>query len=197
MIIIFLIAILFAKFRGCEIKPAFKSVALYPPFIFEIIYLVLQVFVMTANYDVIVFAEIFKKMYLLSFLVPIIMLKLYKPGLIGSAFIVAGTAMNNFVIALNNGKMPVFPTLTYLTGYVKSDTFERINDIHVLGNADTKMIILADIFDVGWSILSIGDILIHSFAGIIVYFAIVELNKRKDEGFTLRPLILKPRQTEN
>ncbi|MGV8905458.1 MAG: DUF5317 family protein [Acetobacterium sp.] len=191
MLITSLIAVFFAKYRGCDIKPGFKSIALYPPIIFEITYLILQVFVMQGNYDVIVFADIFKKTYLLSFLFPIIMLKLYKPGLIGSAFVVAGTAMNNLVIAANEGKMPVFPSLTYLTGYVKSDTFEKINDIHILGNADTQMIILSDIIDVGWSVLSIGDILIHTFAGIIVYSAIVELNKIKNEGFELKTLFYK------
>lgn len=193
MIIMFLIAVCFAKIRGCDIKLGLKSIALYPPLICEITYLILQVFVMREYYAVIEFADIFKKVYMLSFLFPIIMLKLYKPGLIGAGFVVAGTAMNNFVIFSNNGKMPVFPTLTYLTGYVKSDTFERINDIHVLGNADTQMIILSDIFDVGWSILSIGDILIHLFAGIVVYSAIVELNKRKDENFKLKPLVSKPK----
>lgn len=86
MIIIFLIAAFLAKLRGCDIKLAFNSVALYPPIICEIIYLVLQVFVMRENYAVIEFADIFKKLYMLSFLFPIIMLKLYKPGLIGSAF---------------------------------------------------------------------------------------------------------------
>lgn len=191
MIIIFLMAICFAKYRGCEIKPIFKSMALYPPIICEIAYLILQIYVMNGDYDILIFADIFKKIYLLSFLFPIIMLRLYKPGLIGSAFVMVGTALNNWVMVANNGKMPVFPTLTYLTGYVKSDTFEKINDIHILGNAGTQMIILSDIFDVGWSILSIGDILIHLFAGIIVYSAIVELNKKKNENFVLKPLISK------
>lgn len=168
-----------------------KVLPFTPPIICEIIYLVLQIFVMRGDYAVIVFADIFKKTYLLSFLFPIIMLKLYKPGLIGAGFILAGTALNNSVMYANNGRMPVFPSLTYLTGYVKSDTFQKISDIHVLGNADTQMIILSDIFDVGWSILSIGDVLIHLFAGIIVYSTIVELNKRKNDNFILKPLIFK------
>ena len=191
MVFTLLIAVCFAKYRGCEIKPAFTNVVLYPPIVCEIIYLVLQVFVMRGDYWVIEFADVFKKLYLLSFLFPIIMLKLYKPGLVGAGFILAGTALNNLVMYANNGKMPVFPSLTYLTGYVKSDTFQKINDIHILGNADTQMIILSDIFDVGWSILSIGDVLIHTFAGIVVYSAIVELNKRKNDDIILKPLIFK------
>lgn len=188
MFITFLFALCFAKFRGCEIKLGLKSMALYPPIICEIVYLGLQYFVMTGNYEVIAFADVFKKVYLLSFLFPIIYLKLYKPGLIGAGFVVLGTSLNNWVMYLNNGKMPVFPSLTYLTGYVKSDTFQKINDIHVLGNADTNMIILSDIIDVGWSILSIGDILIRVFAGIVVYCAIVELNKQKNKSFGLKPI---------
>ncbi len=189
MIITFIIAIIIAKFRGAEIRLGLKSPALYPPICCEIGYLVLQLLVMQGNYHVIGYADIFKKVYLLSFLFPIIYLKLYKPGLIGAVFVSIGTWLNNWVIQLNGGKMPVFPSLSYLTGYVKGDTFQKINDIHILGNADTKMIIFSDIIDVGWSVLSIGDILIRVFAGIVVYAAIIELNKQKNESFQLKSIL--------
>ncbi|AFA47369.1 DUF5317 family protein [Acetobacterium woodii] len=188
MIITFIVAIVFAKFRGGEIRFGLKSPALYPPICCEIGYLILQLLVMRGNYQVIGYADIFKKIYLLSFLFPIVYLKLYKPGLIGAVFVSVGTWLNNWVMQLNGGKMPVFPSLSYLTGYVKADTFQKINDIHILGNADTKMIIFSDIIDVGWSVLSIGDILIRVFAGIVIYSAIIELNKQKNESFQLKPI---------
>jgi hypothetical protein len=186
MIITFIIGVLIAKYRGCELKLGIKNFVLYPPMICELIYVILQIFVFQGNYQVIEFAEIFKKLYLLSFLVSIIMLKLYVPGLIGSAFILIGTGMNKLVMFFNNGKMPVFPSLSYLTGYVKKETFSQINDIHVLGGADTKLVIFSDIIDVGGSILSIGDVLIYLFTGIIVYATLVELNKRENKNFKLK-----------
>lgn len=189
MLITFLIAAGFAKKRGCDLKIIFKSIALYPPAVCEVIYLIMQFFVFQGNYDVIAFADVFKKTYMLSFLFPIIWLKLYKQGLIGSIFVMLGTASNNLVMNLNDGKMPVFPTISYWTGYVKNDTFQKVNDIHVLGTANTKMIILSDVFDVGWSVLSIGDIFIRIFVGIIVYSAIVELNKRSMAEFNLKPIL--------
>ena len=89
--------------------------------------------------------------------------QLYKPALIGSGSIVFGTLLNNFVISQNNGKMPAFPSLSYLTGYIKPHTFQAVNDIHVLGSGATHWKFLTDYIDFGYSILSPGDLFIHFF----------------------------------
>ena len=70
--------------------------------------------------------------------------------------------------AANGGEMPAFPSLTYFTGYLKSDTFSKIQDIHILGDSSVKFKYLSDIIDIGYSILSIGDILIRIFVVIII-----------------------------
>lgn len=154
----------------------FKSWTVYPVFAFEIVLVYFQVQVFRGNYWVVEWAELFKSSYMFLFLIPMLAFKLYKQGIIGSAFILSGTMLNKLVMHLNGGKMPVFPTLSYYTGYVKADTFTQINDIHILGDGSTKAIFLSDIIDVGYSILSIGDILIRVFVFLILYAAIVKMN---------------------
>ena len=76
--------------------------------------------------------------------------------------------------------MPVYPTISRYTGYIKSNTLSIINDnIHVLGNGATKYKFLSDFIDLGYSIMSIGDLLIHLFVVIVLYNVIAEINKRE------------------
>jgi hypothetical protein len=96
--------------------------------------------------------------------------------MIGSIFIFIGSILNDIAIKYNNGKMPVFPKLSYWTGYVKEDSFTKINDIHVWGNSSTKLKFLTDIIDTGYSILSIGDVFIRVFVFIIIFNVIKHIN---------------------
>ena len=80
-------------------------------------------------------------------------------------------------MAANGGEMPAFPSLTYFTGYLKSDTFSKIQDIHMLGDSSVKLKYLSDIIDIGYSILSIGDILIRVFVVIIIYVTVKKTNE--------------------
>ena len=81
----------------------------------------------------------------------------------------------------NSGKMPVYPSLTYFTGYAKPEMFidsAKYGDFHILGDAYTKMIPLCDIFDVfGYCVMSIGDIIVRSFLFLVIYYCIKESNK--------------------
>jgi hypothetical protein len=51
-----------------------------------------------------------------------------------------------------------------------------MNNIHILGGQTTKLKLLTDIFDVGYSIMSIGDIMIHLFTFVIIYNAVKRIN---------------------
>ena len=77
--------------------------------------------------------------------------------------------------------MPVFPSLSYITGYAKPEGFGLVNDLHILGNSQTNLKILTDYIDLGYSILSIGDILIRIFVFLIIYKSIVKSNKLTKE----------------
>lgn len=177
MIETILLALVYAKARGNKLKPFFKSWAVYPILIFELMYIILEVMLFHGDYRLIKYTSLFHYLYLLTFLILIIKYKLNTSAILGSIFIFIGTMLNNIVIRANNGKMPVFPTLSYLTGYAKLDSFTKVNDIHILGNTATKLKSLTDIFDVGYSIMSIGDIFIRVFAFIIIVNAIKVINE--------------------
>lgn len=176
MIEVILIAMLSAKIKGYNLKPLFKSWIMYPIFVYELMYLILQVTVFLGDYRFVKYAGTLKLIHLYLFLIPIIKYKKYYSAIIGSIFIFIGSTLNNVAIKMNNGHMPVFPTLSYWTGYVKEDSFNRINDIHVLGNSATKLRILTDVIDIGYSILSIGDIFIRCFAFIVIFSVIKHVN---------------------
>lgn len=178
MIEVILIALLTAKIKGYNLKPFFKSRAMYPIFAYEIIYIFLQATIFFGDYRFVKYANIIKSGYLYLYLIPIIIYKKYYSAIIGSIFILIGSTLNNIAIKDNSGSMPVFPTLSYWTGYVKGNSFVKANDIHILGNSETKLKFLTDIIDIGYSILSIGDIFIRCFAFLVIFSVIKELNKQ-------------------
>ena len=94
----------------------------------------------------------------------------------------AGTVMNKVVMHYNGGKMPVFPSFSYLTGYTTPEMLTSgVDSIHIMGDASTKLPFLADFIDVGYSILSIGDIFIRGFVFIMLYATIKRTcSKRKE-----------------
>ena len=76
--------------------------------------------------------------------------------------------------------MPIFPDISYSTGYTQYNVImnaSKFSDFHVLGDHTTRLIFLSDIFDIGGSIWSPGDVLCRLFAFIIVYFSVKEISK--------------------
>lgn len=181
MIIYVLLAFGWAKIRGYRIRPIFKAYALYPFALVELLYWSLQVMIFTGNYTFVPYSSYIKSAFLYALILPMLVYKLYKPGLVGAACILTGTALNRFVMHQNGGKMPVFPTLSKLTGYYSDMGIPPTDSIHVLGDQTTKFKWLADYIDVGYSIVSPGDVLIHLFTFIIVYYSIKEINRRLKE----------------
>jgi hypothetical protein len=177
MFIIILLAALFAKIKGYPLKPLLKAYALYPYFIAEVLSLFLQMSIFAGNYTFVQYASIIKTVYLYTLILPIVVYKLYKPGIIGAILIVVGTALNKFVMSQNGGKMPVFASFSKITGYYDETAILTIDNVHVNGDETTKFKFLTDYIDVGYSILSIGDILIHAFVLIVIYMVIKEVNK--------------------
>lgn len=171
-----LLALLFAKIKGYKIKPLFKSWAIYPVLIFEIIYLIGQVAIFSGNYNFIGFMSSLKIFYLTSYLLLIFKYEIYVSSIIGAGFVLLGGVLNDIVIKANGGFMPVYPTLSYFTGYVKPGVFDLVKDIHILGNSQTKLKILTDFVDIGYSILSVGDVFIRVFVFLIIYNSIKKIS---------------------
>jgi len=176
-----LFAILFAKIKGYKISYLFKSWTIYPIILAEIVLIFFQMTVFFNIYYFIQFSNINKLIHLMLFLVPFFIFKLYKAGLIGSISIVIGTAMNKFVMLQNGGKMPVFPTLSKFTGYYKPGAFDKAQSIHILGSSSTNFKIFSDYIDLGYSILSVGDLFVHFFAFVIIFYTIKALNIEKSK----------------
>lgn len=177
MIETILIAGLVAKIKGYKIKPLFKRWEIYPVLVFTAIYCLLNITIFFENYYFVKYAGVLEKLYILTFLILIIKHEQYKEAIIGSISMIIGTMLNKIAIINNGGKMPVFPTLSYITGYCKLGAFEKVNDIHALGGATTKFKILTDFIDLGYSILSIGDIFIRAFVFIIIFKTIKSINE--------------------
>lgn len=177
MIETILLALIFSKVKGYRLMPLFKSWTIYPVIGFEILYILFEIMIFNGNYMFVNYSGVFHVFYILSFLGLIIKYRLNYSAITGSIYIFIGTILNKFVIFYNNGKMPVFPTLSYYTGYIKHEALSKVNDIHIIGDTSTKFKPLTDIFDVGYSIMSIGDILIRAFAFIILFNAVKSLNR--------------------
>ncbi|NLA85920.1 MAG: DUF5317 domain-containing protein [Clostridiales bacterium] len=176
MIFAILFALVLAKIKGYKLKPLLRVYALYPFAFLTAVMIYFQVCVFFHNYSWIKYAGYIKSIYLFSLVIPFLVYKLYKPGLVGALLILAGTFLNKFAIWQNGGKMPVFATLSRLTGYYSEEAIKTADNLHSIGDASTKFKILTDYIDIGYSILSIGDLLIHSFALIIMYYVIKEVN---------------------
>jgi len=180
MIETILIALLICKIKGYKISPLFKSYTIYPVIFFEIIYLFVQANIFLENYEVIKYVGLLKSLYLCSYLPMIFKYNLYIKSIIGSVFVILGGKLNDIAIKANDGFMPVFPKLSYITGYATVESFNKVEDIHILGSEITKLKYLTDIFDIGYSILSIGDIFIRLFVFIIIYGSIKTLQSNEE-----------------
>lgn len=172
-----LLAVLVAKIKGYKLKPLFKTWAVYPSMAFTLFYIFLQISIFLGSYDFVKYAGLLEKLYILTFLPLILEYELYKSAFVGSACIFIGTLLNKLAMSANGGKMPVFPTLSYITGYIKADSFSKVKDIHTLGSSVTKLKFLTDYIDIGYSILSIGDVFIRVFTFIIFFNAIKHANE--------------------
>lgn len=175
-----LLALIYSKYKKHEIKPLFRQKEIYYILSIELIYIIMQVTLFNGNYTAIKYASLLKSVYLCSYLGLILKHELYKEALIGSGLMLLGGLCNEIAINANGGKMPVFPSLSLITGYAKPGAFDLANkvanDFHILGNSDTNLKLLTDIFDIGYSILSIGDILMRVFIVLVIYGAIKRLN---------------------
>jgi hypothetical protein len=171
-----LLAFLFAKIKGYKIRPLFKSWTIYPLIGFEIINLIGQVIIFSGNYEFVEFMRSSKTIYLSIYLLLVFKYEIYTSSIIGAIFVFLGGILNDIAMKANEGFMPVYPTLSYLTGYAKPEAFDLVKDIHILGNSQTKLKILTDFIDLGYSILSIGDVFIRVFVFIIIYNSIKKIS---------------------
>ena len=173
------IALLVAKIKKYKMKPLFMSWSVNPLLIMCFLYVILEFLLFKGIYSPIKYTNIIKLLTFLSIFILIINYNLYISSAIGSIFLIIGSLLNYIAITSNGGKMPVFISLSKLTGYAKLDSFSKVNDIHILGTSMVKYKFLTDIFDTGYCVMSIGDIFIRIFLLIIIYKSVQYANVNK------------------
>lgn len=178
MLLFVLLAVVIARFRGKRIRVLLHEPSLIPMWIVEIVFWLLQLCIWREDYRFIGYAAYLQTAAILCLIPPILRFRLYPQAIIGAVLTCIGSVSNRIVMAANNGKMPVHPSLSILTRYCQAGALELSGDArHILMSERTKLNFLADYIDVGFSILSPGDVLIHLFTAIIVYATIVRLNE--------------------
>jgi len=166
------------------IKPILKQWSFYPVIFMSIFYVYLQYTIMNQNYYFLQYQHIIKNAILGSYMVlgldVLLRYEKYKEYIIACCSLLCGFTLNYIVMHFNQGKMPIFPDISYSTGYTQYNVImnaSKFSDFHVLGDHTTRLIFLSDIFDIGGSIWSPGDVLCRLFAFIIVYFSVKEISK--------------------
>ncbi|AEY65380.1 DUF5317 family protein [Clostridium sp. BNL1100] len=172
-----LLALFVAKIKGMSIKKIFKKWEFYPVFLCSLIYIFLQIGMFKGEYFLLTYTNVYKLVYSICIFFLIYRFKIYKQGFLGMGLMFLGMVLNEFVKYFNNGKMPVFPSLSLKTGYISLDTLNSVDGWHVLGNNKTHVKFLSDIFDTGYCVMSLGDILVRAFVFIVLYFSFKTIKK--------------------
>lgn len=164
------------EFKEYSIKPLFKDWSFYLFAALFIVYMILQISVFWGNYKVASYRDMVKIAYILTAAIMIFKHKIYRPGFVGAVCALVGGILNIIVVRANEGKMPVYPTFTLVTGYLKG--IGNLNDgLHVLGSASTNLKFLTDWMDDGWNVMSPGDVLFRLLAAVVLYYVIKSLNE--------------------
>jgi hypothetical protein len=125
------------------------------------------------NHSFVKYADALQTFMILSLIFPIVRRQIFAPTMVGVGLTVVGTVMNRIVIHANGGKMPVYPTLSKWIGYYKDGQLDgSIDQLHVLLDDSSRLAFLADYIDFGLCVLSPGDVLIHAFASIVIYYTV-------------------------
>jgi len=178
-------------YKQYSIRQLFKHWSLYPSIISVIFYLYLEYTMFIGDHYFLQYSYIIKTTILLSYLPLIYTYKLYyntkykddnmlkyltSPMFISAICLLIGSGLNKLAINSNYGYMPTYPSITFWTGYIKPDGF--IDGVHTLGNAYSNMVLLCNTWDLGFTVLSPGDIIIRFFPYIILYYSI-EISSKK------------------
>ena len=189
MLIFILIPLALAFAKGYRIRPLFFVADLYPFLLTCAIHGFFIINAWLGNHAFVKLAEPLQHCMILTLLVPIVRRRIVTPTLIGAGLTVGGTVMNKLVIAANDGKMPVYPTVSRWIGYYKDGQLDgSIDSLHVLLDGSSKLPFLADYIDLGLCILSPGDVLIHAFASIVIYYTVKAVCPRRGTTETMGSL---------
>jgi hypothetical protein len=180
MIETIILAFVMAKIHKYKLLPIFKSWSIYPIVFMTILYICLESMIWQGEYSLVKYSYVFKSAYIFCFFILAVHYNNMKIFFLSIPFVWIGSILNTIAIKANFGKMPVFFSNSWATGYAKPDMFLKAleyGDIHIMGDMYTKFIPLCDTWDFGWFVASPGDIMIRSFAFLIIYHSIKKSNQ--------------------
>ena len=173
MLIFILIPLLIAHIKGYRIWSVFCVADLYVFFATCACHGFFIICAWLGNHSFVTYATLLQQVMLLSLVIPVVRRHIFAPTMVGVGMTFVGTLMNRIVINANDGKMPVYPTLSKWISFYKEGQLDgSIDDLHVLLDGSSKLPFLADYIDFGLCVLSPGDLLIHSFASIVIYYTV-------------------------
>lgn len=182
MILFILLAIIIAKMRRHRIGVLLREPSLIPVWIIEIVFWLLQICIWRQDYRFIGYAGYLQTASILALLWPILKFRLYPQAIAGALMVATGSALNRIVMNANDGRMPVTPSFSGITRYYQEGALEAAQDMrHILMSDATKLNFLADYIDVGFSVISVGDVLVHLFTTVVIYCVIAKCNQKKRE----------------
>jgi hypothetical protein len=176
-----LIPLIIAYCKGYRAHRVFLVCDLYPLLATVLCHGVFIIFAWCGNHYFVQYAQWLQRAIILSLLLPILRRQISLPAFFGVGITLIGTLMNHIVINANGG-MPSAPTLSKLIRFYRDGQLESglIDSIHTVFNDAVKYPFLANYIDLGVCILSPGDVLIHSFASIIVYYTVKAVCPKKE-----------------
>lgn len=178
MILFILLAIIAAKIKRNRVTVLLREPSLIPIWIVEIVFWILQVCIWKQDYRFVGYAQYLQTASILALVWPILRFKLYPQAIVGAAMVGIGSVSNRIVMHANGGKMPVIPSFSGVTYYYREGALEVSKDVrHIMMSDTTKLNFLADYIDVGFSVISPGDVLVHLFTTIVIYCVISRLNQ--------------------
>lgn len=185
MLLFFLIPVLLCYFKKYRLKYFLTLWDFYPVYAAELVHIFFQVTAWFGNYQFVQYAKYLQIAFTLTLLFPILRHRLVTQAIGGSICVVAGSVLNRFAMNSNGGAMPVFPTLSKLTGYyVEGNLSSGIDKVHILMTSSTKLNFLGDYIDLGFCIMSPGDVLIHTFISLVLFGSVkaatLRANKKEE-----------------
>jgi len=188
-------AFLYTKYKKKYLLiPFLKSWVAWPPLLFMLSYIFFEISIWNGHYWILQYQQIYKPITLMSYIPLCVYFKLYEndnpkyqnnellktltsPMIIATLFLTLGSELNRIVMYFNSGYMMTFASNSYWTGYIQP---QFITDgLHKIGNPYTHLIPLCNQFDLGYSVLSLGDIMVRLFVFIILINSIKYSNKIK------------------
>jgi hypothetical protein len=140
---------------------------------------------MHQNYYFLQYQKLIKDAILLSYIIlgfdVLLRNDKYKEYIIACCSLIIGFILNGIAMYFNDGKMPIYPSISWSTGYTQYDMImnaSKFGDFHILGDHMTNLIFLCDIFDFGGSIWSVGDLLCRLYAFIILYYSVKTIHEK-------------------